>query len=97
MVLGSDGQMHPVVPGTNSPDYTSLSSGAHYVGPGDVATIYNAKPLLASGIDGTGVTIGVLGQSSISLSNVETFRSMFFLPDNDPTDRQCRPGARNHR
>lgn len=86
MVKGSDGQFYPIVPGTvATPDYTSTSSGSHYVAPADVATIYNAKPLLSGGTDGTGVTIGIIGQTTINLSNVETFRSMFRLPDNDPT------------
>ena len=85
MVKGKDGNFYPVVPGTtDTPDYTSLSSGSHYVGPYDASTIFNAAPLKATGIDGTGITIGVIGQSTISLSNVETFRSLFNLPLNDP-------------
>ncbi|HEY4358959.1 MAG TPA: Ig-like domain repeat protein [Acidobacteriaceae bacterium] len=84
LVKGTDGKFYPVVPGTNQPDYTSLSSGSHYISPADVATIYNATPLLNSGINGSGVTIGVIGQTSINIGNVETFRSMFKLPNNDP-------------
>lgn len=84
LVKGTDGQFHTVIPGTNQPDYTSTSSGSHYVSPADVATIYNATPLLNSGINGSGVTIGVIGQTSINIANVETFRSMFRLPNNDP-------------
>ncbi len=85
VVRGTDGQYYPVIPGTLSPDYTSLSSGSHYVGPADLATIFNAAPLQAAGINGAGVTIGILGQTTIALSNVETYRQMFNLPVNDPT------------
>ena len=84
LVMGADGQLYPVIPGTDAPDYTSLSSGSHYVGPADLATIYNGKTLLASGIDGTGVTIGIIGQTSVNLSDVQTYRQLFNLPDNDP-------------
>ena len=73
-----------VTPGSD-PLYTSTSSGAHYVTPGDAAMIYNSLPLLNSNIDGTGVTIAVLGRSNITLSDVQQFRSMFGLKKNDPT------------
>ncbi len=46
------------------PKYTS-SSTTHYVSPADFATIYNTAPLLAKGINGTGVSIGVVGRSDI--------------------------------
>jgi hypothetical protein len=68
-----------------SPLYTSTSSGSHYVTPGDAETIFNGTPLLAAGIDGTGVKIGVIGRTDITLSDVQQFRSMFGLKKNDPT------------
>jgi sugar lactone lactonase YvrE len=55
-----------------------------FVGPSDFATIYNTAPLLASGIDGTGVTIAIVGRSDILMSDVQTYRQMFNLPVNDP-------------
>jgi hypothetical protein len=61
------------------------ATGTHYIAPGDVATIYNAKPLVTGGTDGTGVTIAILAQSNINLGDVQQFRSMFGLPKNDPT------------
>ena len=85
VVRGTDGQMYPVIPGTTSPDYTSATSGSHYVGAGDIATIFNTKPLLAAGIDGTGVNIGIIGQTDILLSDVQIYRTLFNLPKNDPT------------
>jgi hypothetical protein len=56
----------------------------HAVAPGDIATIYNATPLTASGVDGTGTTIAVIGDSNVNLSDAQTFRSLFGLPKNDP-------------
>ena len=68
-----------------TPLYTSISSGSHYVTPGDAETIYNGNPLLQAGIDGTGQTIAVIGRTDITLSDVQQFRSMFGLKKNDPT------------
>jgi sugar lactone lactonase YvrE len=65
------------------PQFTP-SSGTNYVGPADFATIYNTAPLLQQGIDGTGVTIAVVGRSDILLSDVQTYRQLFNLPVNDP-------------
>src|SRR5207253_10195346 len=36
------------------------------LGPGDFATIYNSKPLIATGNDGTGQTIAIVGETNIS-------------------------------
>jgi hypothetical protein len=68
-----------------TPMYTSVSSGSHYVAPGDAAVIFNSTPLLASGIDGTGVSVGVVARSDINLPDVQQFRAMFGLKKNDPT------------
>lgn len=54
------------------------------LGPTDFATIYNVLPLWNSGIDGTGQTIAIVGESNINLSDIEAFRSLFGLPTNDP-------------
>jgi len=57
---------------------------ANWVGPYDFATIYNVLPLWTAGIDGTGVTIAIVGETDIQMSDVEAFRSFFGLPVNDP-------------
>src|SRR5439155_358617 len=41
------------------------------LGPGDFATIYNAKPLIATGNDGTGQTIAIVGETNISVKDVQ--------------------------
>ena len=68
-----------------NPNFTSSTSGNHFVAPDDFATIYNLKSLYNNGNDGTGVTIAVMGQTNINISDTTTFRSLSGLPVNDPT------------
>ncbi len=73
-----------VRPGPASqPQYTS-SHGNHYLAPDDIATIYNLQPLYGAGVDGTGQSIVVVGQTQINLSDIDQFRSAFNLPGSDP-------------
>jgi subtilase family serine protease len=51
-----------VLPQAETPEYTS-TSGNHYLAPEDTATIYNLKPLFAGGIDGSGQSLVVVGQT----------------------------------
>jgi pseudomonalisin len=69
--------------GTNvKPEYTSGS--AHYLAPGDFATIYDANSLYSQAYTGSGETIAIVGRSDISLPDVRSFRSTFGLPAKDP-------------
>ena len=52
------------------------------MGPGDFATIYNSKPLIAAGNDGTGQTIAIVGETNINVADVQAFRQMFGLTAN---------------
>lgn len=52
------------------------------LGPGDFATIYNSKPLIAAGNNGTGQTIAIVGETNINVQDVQQFRSMFGLSSN---------------
>jgi Pro-kumamolisin, activation domain/Bacterial Ig-like domain (group 3) len=65
--------------------YTQQPTTYYGLGPTDFATIYNVLPLWNAGIDGTGQTIAIVGQTNIHLTDVEAFRSLFGLPANDPT------------
>ena len=65
-----------------TPDYTSNS--IHYLVPGDFATIYDVNPIYAAGIDGTGVNIGILGESQIQLTDLQMFRTKYNLAAKDP-------------
>jgi hypothetical protein len=60
------------------------TSGCFAVGPTDFATIYNVLPLWNAGIDGTGETIAIVGDSNINPADPVNFRSIFGLPANPP-------------
>ncbi len=64
------------------PDYTTGS--AHYLAPADFSTIYDLGPLYTAGIDGTGQTVAVVGQSDVLISDIAKFRSTYGLPANNP-------------
>ena len=66
-----------------SPDYTS-ASGAHNVAPNDLATIYNIAPLYAAGTNGSGQSIVIAGQTQITLSDIQQFRTNYGLPASVP-------------
>ena len=63
-----------------TPNYTSATSGSHYIAPDDFATIFNLHALYDAGITGAGQTIVVVGQSRITTGHLSTFRSYFGLP-----------------
>jgi Pro-kumamolisin, activation domain/Bacterial Ig-like domain (group 3) len=65
------------VPSPNTND--CLGGYCFAVTPGDFATIYDTKPLLAAGTDGAGVTIGIVGISDIDTSMVQQYRQLFLL------------------
>ena len=82
------GRMSPLEPQASvlRPQYTqSAASNNYYVAPGDFATIYNSTPLLNAGINGAGVTIAIVGGSTVLPSDISTYRTMFGLPDNPYT------------
>ena len=63
------------------PRVTSSISGNHFLQPGDFATIYNLTGLYNSGLDGTGQTIAVMGQTDLvtdtngNFTDVAAFRA----------------------
>jgi subtilase family serine protease len=59
---------------------TSYVSGNHFLTPADFATIYNINPLYSAGADGTGQKIAVVGQSTVSATDLNNFRSAAGLP-----------------
>ncbi len=66
------------------PNYNSTKGGTHYLAPDDVATIYDIQPLYSAGFDGTGQSVVVVGQTQVTLSDIQQFRSSFNLSANDP-------------
>ncbi len=58
------------------PRFTSSQTGSHYMAPGDFYTIYDVNQLISnSSINGSGISIAVIGQTDISTSDVAAFRS----------------------
>lgn len=74
--------IRPVVQSEVTPDYTSGAN--HYLSPGDFAIIYNVNSLYSAGIDGSGVSIAIVGRTHPSSSDWTAFRSMMGLPSNPP-------------
>lgn len=70
-----------------APDSSSALNGRTFVTPSDFAVIYDVDGLYNSGIDGTGQTIAVMGQTDLyeNGSDVTAFRSAARLPANNPT------------
>ncbi|HTW66915.1 MAG TPA: protease pro-enzyme activation domain-containing protein [Bryobacteraceae bacterium] len=62
----------------------TTSGGEHQMAPDDFATIYDVAPLYSAGINGSGQKLVIVGQTEINLSDIETFRSKYGLPANDP-------------
>lgn len=67
-----------------APDYTSATSGNHYLSPDDFGTIYNVKALWNAGYDGGGQKIVIAGQTRVALTDIQSFRAKFNLPAQDP-------------
>jgi sugar lactone lactonase YvrE len=79
-----DRATHKAVPLFNDP----VEGGLGYyipIVPGDFNTIYDLKPLLQAGINGSGVTIAIVGDSNVDTAIVDRYRSTFGLPANTPT------------
>ena len=62
----------------------NTSGTTHYLVPADFATIYDLNPLYQAGVDGTGQSIAVVGQSDVSITDLRAFRTRYNLPPNDP-------------
>jgi len=67
------------------PEFTSGTSGKHFLTPGDFATIYNVAPVYAAGYTGKGQSIAVLGQTAVVMADITAFRAAAGLPVNNPT------------
>jgi len=65
------------------PDFTDGSTN-HFLAPADFGLIYTVQPLYSRGIDGTGQSIAIVGQSDIQVSDIREFRSLMGLPAKDP-------------
>jgi hypothetical protein len=83
------GQIQPLEPVYTLPsgcieDPSSTNPCFYGVSPYDFATIYNVLPVWNVGINGTGQTIAIVGETNINIQDVRDFRNLFGLPANDP-------------
>jgi subtilase family serine protease len=62
-----------------TPDYT-LSGGTHWISPNDFATLYDLNPVYASGINGAGTRVAVLGSSNVAANDIAQYESLAALP-----------------
>ncbi len=62
-------------PHLQRPRLTSNVTGNHFLVPDDWATIYDVQSLYNTGIDGSGRTIAIPGQTDLVMSDIETFQS----------------------
>ena len=88
LILGVEG-LDDFVPkavtrtGSARPHYTG-AGGGHNVAPGDLAVIYDVLPIYQAGYTGAGMTIAVMGQSAVAMSDISAFQSIFGVPTNLP-------------
>ena len=64
--------------------FSPAPAEGHSLAPGDFAAIYNLGPLYREGVDGTGVSIAVVGRTRIPLTDTARFRASFRLPPRAP-------------
>lgn len=62
-----------------SPQYTT-GTGTHYLVPWDFRQIFGMNTLIAAGNDGTGVPIGVIGQSAVDVTQLTYFQQKQVRP-----------------
>jgi uncharacterized protein (TIGR03437 family) len=60
-------------------------NGSHVLGPADLWNIYDIWPFYYAGWTGAGMTLAVMGQSNVNLSDMAQYRNNFTLPANAPT------------
>lgn len=63
------------------PEWTMSNNPPHLaLAPGDFAVQYDLNPLYTAGVNGAGITIGIIGASNVYPNVVADYRSFFGLP-----------------
>lgn len=78
-------QYVPYKPADPRAAFTSSQSGSVFFAPGDIKVAYDMNPILSAGIDGTGQTIVIVGQSQVALSDISNFQTAAGLTAKAPT------------
>jgi subtilase family serine protease len=82
------GHLHDFAPKPRlqvKPNLTSYVSGNHFLSPADFATIYDLNPLYTAGNTGSNQKIVIVGQTTITTTDLDNFRSAAGLPASTPT------------
>ncbi len=66
------------------PAFTSSQSGSVFFAPGDIAVVYDIKPLYSASVNGAGQSITIVGQSAIQISDIEAFQNAAGFNVKDP-------------
>src|SRR5215472_14493054 len=64
--------------------FTSGSTGNVFFAPGDIGVTYDINAVYTAGVDGTGQSIAVVGQSAIQASDIANFQTAAGLPVKAP-------------
>jgi trimeric autotransporter adhesin len=64
---------------TITPQWTLNSQPLLAFAPGDFAIQYDVNPLYSAGVNGNGVTVGIISASNVDPANVAAYRSLFGL------------------
>ncbi len=90
-IVGSFGGLnnfrpHPMIARPTSaktgarPFYYDSTTQSQFLAPADFATIYDVNALYTAGINGSGQTLAVIGQTDVYLADLVDFRNGFSLP-----------------
>ena len=66
------------------PQFTSSTTGNHFLTPGDISTIYDITPAYNSGFTGANQSIAIVGQSAVALSDIANFQTAVGIPAKAP-------------
>lgn len=66
-----------------APAYVSGVGGTQGLGPGDLAVLYDVKPMYVEAATGAQPSIGVVGSADASLDDFHAYKKLFGLPAND--------------
>jgi subtilase family serine protease len=72
-------------PAQARPLFTIQGTQGYILTPPDVETIYDVKPAISQGLNGSGQTIAIVGQSAVVTSDITTFQTLLGLPAKAPT------------
>jgi pseudomonalisin len=83
-VVGGVVSLHDIPRPAQNLGFAPVPASGHDLAPAAFAAIYNLEPLHRSGVDGSGVSIAVVGRTRIPLADAARFRQKYGLPPLEP-------------